>query len=155
MTACWCLGTASDFLGQRQEVSKEFVEETLGELAAAKDSARLSAIQRELRPMFVSLPKNAQGQLESSTVRYALHRYFVQKHGWYVQGLSPAGSSLTNSSSAAIVSEMAPAYIQTLLEKQLRHAGMQLQDLAVFAATLSDLVHSEGVKHLHAVYEIL
>merc|ERR1719384_3028871 len=106
MFGIWSLTDASDFLGQKQQVTKEFVEQTLGELATAKDSARLEAIQRELRPMYASLPKNEQGQLESTTIRYALHRYFVQKHGWYVQGLSPAGSGLTNSSSATIVTEM-------------------------------------------------
>jgi len=151
----WCSAHAIDFLGQREQVTKEFVEQTLDELVATTGSARLAAIQQELSPMYASLPKNEQGQLESSTVRYALHRYFVQKHGWYVQGFSPTGSALTNSSSATIVTEMAPVYLQALLEKQLHGAGMQLQDLAVFAATLSDLVHSEGVKHLHAVYEIL
>merc|ERR550532_1155415 len=54
-----------------------------------------------------------------------------------------------------IVNEIAPAFIQALLEKQLSNAGMQLQDLAVFAATLSDLVYNEGIKNLNAVYEIL
>jgi len=150
----WCSVQATEFLGQRLQVTKEFVEETLGELVASKDSGRLEAIEQELRPMYSSLPKNEQGQLEPSTVRYALHRYFVQKHGWYVQGLSPTAGNLTSSSSAAIVADLAPAYIQALLEKQLHHSGMQLHDLAVFAATLSDLVHSEGIKNLHAVYEI-
>merc|ERR1719410_723143 len=54
-----------------------------------------------------------------------------------------------------IVYEMVPAFVQALLEKQLSHEGMQLRDLAVFAATLSDLVYNEGIKNLHAVYEIL
>jgi len=84
LVGTWRSAHASDFLGQRQQVTKEFVEQTLGELVAAADSVRLAAIQRELSPMYASLPKNEQGRLESSTARYALHRYFVQKHGWYV-----------------------------------------------------------------------
>jgi len=152
----WYVAHASEFLRQRSQVTTEFVEQTLmEELASSANSGRLAAIQLELGPMYASLPKNKQGQLEPSTVRYALHRYFVHKHGWYVNGLSPKESSLTNSSSTAIVADLAPAYIQGLLEKRLHHTGMQLEDLAVFAATLSDLIHNEGVKNLHAVYEIL
>jgi len=93
--------------------------------------------------------------VEASTARYALHRYFVQKHGWYVQGISPSARTFGNSTSQTIVNEMAPAYIQSLLENQISHNGMQLEDLAVFAATLSDLVHNEGIKNLHVVYDIL
>jgi len=151
-----CAARAGDFLSQREFVTKELVEQTLlEELAAAKDNARIADIQRELRPMYETLPKNEQGQLEPATVRYALHRYFVQKHSWYLKGLSPSESSSTNSSSAAMVAELAPSYIQALLEKQLHHTGMQLPDLAVFAATLSDLIHNEGIRNLHAVYEVL
>jgi len=150
------LAHASQFLSQRSEVTKEFVEQTLlEELASASSSARVAAIKQELRPMYASLPKNEQGQLEPSSVRYALHRYFVQKHGWYVNGFSPTSSSLTNSSSSAIVADLAPTYIQGLLEKQVHDKGMKLEDLAVFAATLSDLIRSEGMKNLHDVYDIL
>jgi len=148
----WHAARATDFLGQREQVTKELVEQTLEELAT--DTVRLAAIEQELSPMFAALPKNEQGRLEPSTVRYAMHRYFVEKHGWYVEGLSSSGS-VANSSSATILTEMAPAFIQARLETQMHNAGMRLQDLAIFAATLSDLVHNEGVKHLHAVYNIL
>jgi len=156
LAALMSAARAGDFLGQREFVTKEFVEQTLlDELAGAKDSIRISDIQRELKPMYDTLPKNEQGQLEPSTVRYALHRYFVHKHSWYLKGLNPSGSSSTNSSSTAIVTELAPSYIQELLEKQLHHVGMQLPELAVFAATLSDLIHNEGVRNLGAVYEVM
>jgi len=147
---------ANAFLGQRRQVTKELVEQTLlSELASAANSARIATIQEELRPTYASLPKNEQGQLESSTVRYALHRYFVQKHGWYVKGLDPAGGSWNSSSSASIVTDLAPSYIQGLFEEQLHSRGLKLEELAVFAATLSDLIHSEGVKSLQGVYQAL
>jgi len=156
LVAVWSRAHAENFLSQRSQVTKEFVEASLlDELAFAASSARIAVIKQELRPMYASLPKNEQGQLEPSSVRYALHRYFVQKHGWYVSGLSPTSGSLTNSSSAAIVADLAPVYLQGLFEKQLHTKGLGLEDLAVFAATLSDLIHSEGVKRLQAVYEVL
>jgi len=147
---------AEVFLGHRQQVTKELVEETLfSELASAAASTRIASIQEELRPMFASLPKNEQGQLEFSTVRYALHRYFVQKHGWYVKGLGPASRSLNSSLSAAIMTDLAPSYIQGLFETQLHGQGLKLEELAVFAATLSDLIHSDGVRSLQRVYHAL
>ena len=36
--------------------------------------------------MYASWPKNELGKLGHTTVRYALHWLFVQRHGWYVKG---------------------------------------------------------------------
>lgn len=150
------MANAGDFLGQ--QVTKELVEEALlAELSAAAGSARIAAIEEELRPMYSSLPKDSEGLVESSVVRYILHRYFVHKHGWYVKGLSPFTyrKALNETNTGEFVTELAPAYIQELLMKQLQHAGMQLRGLAVFAATMSDLIHADGLKNLYAVYDRL
>jgi len=147
---------AEVFLGQRQEVTKEIVEQTLfSELASAAASTSIATIKEELRPMYASLPRNEQGQLEFSTVRYALHRYFVKKHGWYVKGLGAASKSSNSTLSAAIMTDLAPSYIQGLFETQLHGQGLKLEELAVFAATLSDLIHSDGVRGLQRLYQAL
>ena len=39
--------------------------------------------------MYASWQKNELGKLGHTTVRYALHWLFVQRHGWYVKGLEP------------------------------------------------------------------
>merc|ERR1719336_3009831 len=109
----------------------------------------------ELRPMYETLPKNEQGQLESSTVRYALHRYFVHKYGWYVKGLDLQGSASKNTSSTEVMKGLAPTYIQGLFEKRLHGRGLQLEELAVFAATLSDLIFQEGLGSLREAYRKL
>ena len=36
------------------------------------------------------MPKCDEKQLDHAGVRYALHKYFVQHHGWYVRGVSDA-----------------------------------------------------------------
>jgi len=156
LVALVAIADAGDFLSQK--LTRELVEQTLfSEMASAAGSARIAAIERELSPMYSSLPKNIEGQVESSVVRYALHRYFVHKHGWYVKGLSPweYRKSSTEDTSAEFVTELAPAYIQDLLAKQMEHEGMQIRDLAVFAATMEDLIHADGMKNLFAVYERL
>jgi len=150
---------ANAFLEARADaqITKQDVEETLlAELSrVASSSQALLDIEDELRPMFVALPKNRHGSLESSVVRYALHRYFVQKHGWYMTGLDPAGAALSSTAPSSIMKDRAPAYIQSLFEERMQGRGLGLRELAVFAASLSDLVHKEAMGGLHRVYTSL
>merc|ERR1719512_176231 len=118
-------------------------------------SARLRSIEEDLRPMFAALPKNKHGNLEQSVVRYALHRFFVQKHGWYMKGLDPAGGSWTSHTPSNIMKDRAPAYIHSFFEQRSHEHGLGLHELAVFAAVLSDLVQKEASGGLHKVYATL
>merc|ERR1719422_1896228 len=148
--------SASAFLrqkseGELQRVALEIVERTLlSELSVNSD--RLRGFEDELRAMYVALPKNEHGTLELTAVRYALHRFFVQKHGWYVKGLEPAGQGWNASAPTDIMKSRIPTYIQSLFEKRLHGQGMGLHDLAVFAATILDLVHSEGLTDVMELY---
>lgn len=150
---------ANDFLQARADdkyISKEDVEETLlSEISKLSSSTKLRSIEEELRPMFVALPKNKHGSLEPSGVRYALHRFFVQKHGWYMMGLDPAGQSLNASAPATLVKDRAPAFIQGLFEQRMHGEGLGLEELAVFAAVMSDLVHKEALQGLQKAYASL
>merc|ERR1719162_1396126 len=131
------------------------IEESLGSGSAAK---KLNQLEAQLRPMYASLPKNEQGGLSHSVVRYALHRLFVQRHGWYVKGLDPDGGSFNSSSPADLLKDQVPTYIQGLFEKRLHGKGMGLHELAVFAATIEHLIHNEAVGRLGdalGVYKIL
>lgn len=150
---------ANAFLEARADalITKQDVEEILlAELArVASSSKALLDIEEELRPMFAALPKNRHGSLESSVVRYALHRYFVQKHGWYMTGLDPAGAAWSSNAPSNIMKDRAPAYIQSLFEERMHGRGLGLRELSVFAAALSDLVHKEAMGGLHKVYTSL
>merc|ERR1719254_294400 len=153
--------SASAFLHSKtpaelQQIAREVVESTLlSELAV--DSGRLRQFEEELRPMYVALPKNELGTLEPTAVRYMLHRYFVQKHGWYVKGLEPAGQSWNSTSPTSILTNRVPAFVQSLFEERLHGEGMGLHEVAVFAATLSDFVHNEALSDvidLFAAFEL-
>jgi len=147
---------AEVFLGtERRGVSKQAIEQAfLLELPSSGNAAHIMSYEEELRAMYHSLPKNGEGKLEPPVVRYALHRYFVHKHGWYVKGLSPDGAGLGNASSSEseIMKDLAPIYLQGLFEKRLNGHGLQLRELAVFAATLSELIFQEGLGSLGEVY---
>merc|ERR1719400_2657634 len=138
------------------EVGRLSVERALlSELSGMAGSAQLQLVEAELGAMFASLPKNEHGRLDPAPVRYALHRYFMQKHGWYINGLGPVNNSDDTSSSTTIMKDRAPSYIQNLFERRLQGQGLNRHDLAVFAATLTDLIHKEVYVSLERVYAAL
>jgi len=119
------------------------VEGTLGEGSA---SSRVKQLEETLRPIYAALPKNEHGYLGHATVRYALHRLFVMRHGWVISGLDDAGGH--RNASAGLLKQQVPAYIQDLFEKRLGGRGFGLHELGVLAATIEHLVHSETIKRL-------
>merc|ERR1719181_422650 len=127
------------------------VEGTFGEGSAGSRVKQLEAI---LSPMYAALPKNEKGYLGHSTVRYALHRLFVQRHGWLIKGLDSAGGHRNATSNAGLLKEQVPAYIQDLFEQRLGGRGFGLHELAVLAATIEHLVHSEAIKRLGNAFRV-
>jgi len=158
-TSCVGMSDASAFLSQPQGGGqgisiKDLEEVLLSELFSVAKRAHIEKFEKELSLMYAVLPKGEHGRLDSSTVRYALHRYFVQKHGWHMNGLDRAAESVNSSSKGSILKARAPTYIQSLFEKQ-QGKGLNLHQLAVFAATLSDLVHNEAVDSLNTIFGAL
>ena len=105
-------------------------------------------------PVYTALPKNEVGRLEPSVVRYTLPRQFAQKDGWHLRGFEQDGVMRNVSSTAAIMKDRAPAYIMKLFEESL-HGGLGLQELAMFAVVLSDLIHKEAVSDLENVVDVM
>merc|ERR1719235_9589 len=80
------------FLGHNPELQAKAVREELrGVLAEVLghghnvDSSRLASIRAALAPIFRTLPKNGQARLSAPVMRYAVQRYFSQRHGWIVK----------------------------------------------------------------------
>jgi len=122
--------------------------------ALSMNSERLRQFEDELRPMYEALPKNAQGALEPSVVRYALHRYFVQKHGWYMKGLEAPKKQANWNASTGILKDRVPEYVQGLLEEQVKE-GWHLRELAICSSALNELIQKEVVQDLEFVYNML
>jgi len=126
------------------------IEGTLG----ATPVRRMARIEAALGSMYASLPKNQFGKLGHSTVRYALHRLFVQRHGWYVKGLEPAGDSWNTTSPAGILKDRVSSEVIHLMEGRLDGHGFSLHETAVLAATLEHLVHDEALERLGRAYTL-
>merc|ERR1719491_160624 len=153
-TSC---ASASAFLQPphtEKRVSRDSVQQAFAS-ALSMDVDTLRKLEDELRPMYDSLPKNEHGTLEPAVVSYALHRYFVQKHGWYMKGLEPMSNASDSSSPAGILKDRVPEFVQGLLEEHMGKQGWQLHELAICAAALSDLVQREVLADLYFVYSVL
>eukprot|EP00418_Pyrodinium_bahamense_P032622 CAMPEP_0179152234 /NCGR_PEP_ID=MMETSP0796-20121207/73967_1 /TAXON_ID=73915 /ORGANISM="Pyrodinium bahamense, Strain pbaha01" /LENGTH=620 /DNA_ID=CAMNT_0020853423 /DNA_START=14 /DNA_END=1876 /DNA_ORIENTATION=+ len=145
------LGHASS-LRKVGEATVAAVEASLvSELAGNVSKARLADLEDELLPMYSALPKVAGGHLGHQTVRYALHRVLLQRHGWFIVGLEPNDEALP----PYLHGEWVPEYLQGLLEERLGGRGINLQEIAALAAVLEDLVHAEAAARVDQVYGLL
>merc|ERR1719506_3032050 len=159
---------ASIFLGRSNAqdatavLSAEAEHILLSELEAALGSGhrsaterRLKRVEQRLQPMFGAMVKNEQGRLGPSAAGYMLHRLFVQRHGWFIRALEPAGGSLAawnTSTPTSVLEERVPAHVQDLFEKRLGEHGLGVKELAILAATLEHLVHNEALQRLKVSY---
>jgi len=86
-------------------------------------------------------------------VRHALHRYFLHKHGWYVKGMQqPARNSSDASSSAGVLKDHVPEYVQGLMQERMESEDWRLHELALCAAAISQLIQEEVMADLRFVY---
>lgn len=115
-------------------------------------AARLREVEDAMSQTFTALPKNAHGTLGHQAVRYALHRYFVQRYGWYVKGLEPGNSTWHSDEETPQIQEWVPSFLQDLLEKHLCARGTSLKDLATLAAAFEDIVRKEVAGRLEVAY---
>ena len=135
-------------------IERTLLEEIEGQVGNANIRGRLARLESALHPMFLSLPKNSHGNLDHGTVRYALHRLFVQRHGWYIKGLDNAGQSWNETSHANILKDEAAGFVQSVFEHRLGDRGLNLHELAVLGATLEHLIHDESVERLNKAYAV-
>ena len=136
------------------DLKKTLLEEIQNNFASVGKRGRLARLEAALKPLFDSLPKNEHGNLGHSPVRYALHRIFVQRHGWYIKGLEPDGDSWNSTSPTGILKDQVSSYVEELFEERLGGRGFNLHDTAVLAATLEHLIHDESQSRLTKAYEL-
>merc|ERR1719330_631858 len=145
--------TAEEASAQQRAILEE-LEEALGSEHRQATEARLDRLEDALRPTFTALPKGAGGTVGAPAARYALHRLFVQRHGWQVKGLEPGGEAWAGASPAAALGEMVPENVKDLFEERVGKRGLDLHELAVLASTLENLIHGEAVGRLSMAYTL-
>jgi len=155
---------AADFLRAGQVNTSQLEANLLSELAKALrpgkgEGHRIPKLEGDLYSLFKSVPTESDGTLNHHVVRYVLHRFFASKHGWFIRGLEPDGDHRDDASdeSHALtnVQEWVPSYLQKFLEQLNQGKGLSMREVAVFAATLEDLIHNEARERLRLAWEAL
>jgi len=116
---------------------------------------RVRQMKEALQPTFHALPQMTSGKIGASAARYALHRLFVQIHGWKMKGLDRAGDSWDQASPVDALGDRVSPSLRDLLEDRLGKGGLTLHETAVMAATLELMVHKESSFRLRVCYEAL
>jgi hypothetical protein len=118
------------------------------------DPEHARAVRTTLTPMWRTLPKTA-GRIDRRTLRYLVHRYFMQTSSLMVRGFEP--SRLTNDShwgAADILSQMVPAYVESVLESHhSTQNGFTQQDAVDMVLTLDQLIFDSASSILEGVYK--
>lgn len=144
--ACAHSALAAVFLKSRSDakilVDQDFVQQSLS-VALGMSMNKVQLLEDELRPLFQALPKDEHGLLEGPVVRYAVSRWYMRKNSWQVIGLDED------------VVDKVPGYMLHLFESRLNGRGFGLKELAIYVATISELIHKEIVIDLEAVYSLL
>jgi len=130
------------------------IGEALGNDSRVATAERLENIEDTLRPIFDALPKRfSRGKVGPPAARYALHRLFIQRHGWQVKGLAANGETWDENSASAALASTIPHSVKGFFDDRLNSTGLNLHELAVFASMLEHLIHSEADDRLKSAYK--
>ena len=140
--------------GDNDGLSKEaLIRELTATFRRGHDAERILHFEEAILPMFKSMPKNADGNLGQATARRALHRLFLHRHGWSIEGLLPAADENDAATPRSISTTWMPAFLLETIEKLFGTHGVNVQELAVLAAAFEDLVHREAIGRLEDLYD--
>merc|ERR1719262_1084396 len=117
------------------------------------DPEHINAIKATIMPMWRTLPKTS-GRVDRRTLRYLVHRYFMQTSSLMVRGFEPSRPSNDSHWGAAdILSQMVPAYVESVLESRHKtQQGFTLQDSVDMVLMLDQLIFDSEGALLESVY---
>merc|ERR1719484_7967 len=114
---------------------------------------QLSSIKSVLKPMWQTLPKSS-GRIDRRSLRYVVHRYFMQTSSLMVRGFEPTRSvNESHWGVADVLSQMVPAYVESVLESQhVKKYGFSLKDAVNMVVMLEQLIFDAESNLLEEVY---
>eukprot|EP00933_Yihiella_yeosuensis_P060945 TRINITY_DN63751_c0_g1_i1.p1 TRINITY_DN63751_c0_g1~~TRINITY_DN63751_c0_g1_i1.p1 ORF type:complete len:595 (+),score=137.77 TRINITY_DN63751_c0_g1_i1:112-1896(+) len=117
--------------------------------------AELQLVEKSLRPIYQTMPKNSYGRLERRSLRHLAHRYFSQRSSLTVRGFEPSRPVTEEKWGAAeVLSQRVPGFVEAVLES--RHAqehGFDIRDAAILVSTLEQLIFDAESALLEKVYK--
>jgi len=135
----------------RSEDLKSAVAAVIGESHDVQHE-HLEILQKRITPMWRSLPTNEFGRVDRRSLRYAVHRYFMQTYSLSIVGLEPAQVNGQHEE-AVLLTEVVPSYVRSELEGKGANVGFTVEDAVVMIATLERLVADTSHELLERSYE--
>jgi len=119
------------------------------------DQGHVAAVRNIMMPMWQTIPKAHGNRIDRRSMRYLVHRYFMQTSSLMVKGFEPTRpTNDSNWGSADILSQMVPAYVESVLESQhSTQNGFSLQDVLDMVLTLDQLIFDSESTVLENVYK--
>jgi len=126
----------------------------LGDEARESLEERLPGFITALHPMYTSTPKNEFGRLGHSAVRYTVNRLFVQRHGWFVNGIYEGqGSKQLNETSVTdALLQYVPPRAQHAFEARLSNLGLDETEVALLGAIIEHVIFEDAVRELEVSF---
>lgn len=100
---------------------------------------RLEEIRQAILSTWRSLPTNQHDRVDKRSLRYGVHRYFMQHHSLSIVGLEPSHIS-SQHDEVLLLSQNLPAYVKTEMEGKAAQSGFSLDDAVVMIATIERLI---------------
>jgi len=116
--------------------------------------SKVASIRTTLEPMWRTLPKQ-KDRIDRRSLRYLVHRYFMQTSSLIVRGFEPSRSvNETHWGVADILSQMVPAYVESILEHQhVNDVGFSLKDAVNMVVMLDQLILDSQSSLLEKVFK--
>jgi len=117
-------------------------------------SDQLAAIEHQLTPIWSTLPKNGEGNIERRSLRYLVHRHFSRQSALQIRGFEPSRpANASGWGDADILAQRVPAFVESFLESSHKlERGFNLGDAARVVATIEQLVFDFEGSVLEEVY---
>jgi len=117
------------------------------------DKDHIKSVKSMLAPMWRTLPKTS-GRIDRRTLRYLIHRYFMKSSSMVVRGFEPSRSSNESDWGAAdVLSQMVPAYVESVLESNYRTLnGFTMKDAVDMVLTIDQLIFDAESRNLEEAY---
>merc|ERR1719198_2683615 len=107
------------------------MEEVLGCGGQRIRQERLVEIERDILPMWRTMPSNANGRLDWRSLRYVAHRYFMQQSSLLIKGLEPSRSlNSSEAGHAEILTKEVPQHAELLFGG--KRTDYSIDDAAAF-----------------------
>jgi len=115
---------------------------------------RMLAAQASLEPVWRTMAKDGLGRVDSRSLRYMVHRHFLQRYHISVIGMETLQvNSSSSTAEAKLLAELTPNFVRSLLEGTSAEAGFSLEDVAALIAVIERLVEDAGHEQLEVSYK--